>query len=889
MANYTCTSDMSLEQCITNGSMVNGENLTINSGAKVTCDRTPSILIGIVNINQGELFIDGTNISSGNMINFVGEYGQTINAYGQGLFNVDGMWYNIGTTDGTNAQVFNLSTYYDSSFCVDVLPMIQIETGRRINYSTFSANSPSIDDWIYKSSNRSVMGRIVSTGVNYVVVKFLTGSLVNGDSIEIRKIVDDNGPDLQKAWSGTVNHASGDIREPGVYQEFGNSVVNGISHIGAFHHGIGGFVFSNIFQSTTLTMGTASGTTGGFVPPSGCNVRVPNVHFSTSNITNYTSNNTYHDGGTQEYNRYNLGTSNGGKVNLNLCNVGSSFFGCSAANEFKCYNVGATISIGSTIAGTKTIYHNSCVCADPLDLAGNNQPFHLTDLANGTEVKDCYSVSAACIYSFDISSSVDINISGCIVSDAGQGTNIAIRGPKYRFIRSKNIIFNNNAAIGNNSSSTYPIIFVQTCENFSLNHFIFSSTQSETTQTNNIPGFVVSEMSKDIEFIGMEMIGLGVPGRWFFQIDDVTDLRVRCIGLIDDQIDFGAYADEFIYIGGSCEKIDVARCWKKNGGIKNFSNAASNSKNIRIVNSSADYASLFRPSAVDNVLWKGVHAGSGNPGGTTGIEDTIAANYGYQFTDGFRSDTIGYIVCNNKAPSTDINYVTIIAGNPLFYNNGYLNMVSGDIIEIEMSYFARGHISFSGTYTSSVAQSVWNANEWTNITVDFQYDVGSGWNGTWLNARTATNWTGISIIAATGVKLKYRYTATGIQNYMSMFIIDTVTSIAIQKSNYYTIDQNLVEVKVIVKKVSDMSLLQNAMVLLEADSGGDLAIGTDILKGLTDSNGEIKDEEFLFTNDQPVIGKARMATSPPFYKTSNISGTITEDGLLLTAYMILDQ
>ena len=68
MANYTCTSDSTLEECITAGSMVNGENLTINTGAVVTCTATPSILIGQVTINEGRLFVDGVNISSGNVM-----------------------------------------------------------------------------------------------------------------------------------------------------------------------------------------------------------------------------------------------------------------------------------------------------------------------------------------------------------------------------------------------------------------------------------------------------------------------------------------------------------------------------------------------------------------------------------------------------------------------------------------------------------------------------------------------------------------------------------------------------------------------------------------------------------------------------------------------------
>lgn len=788
MTNYTCTTDMTLEACITAGPMNSGDDLTINAGAKVTCDRTPSILIGVVNINEGELLIDGANIGSGNMINFVGEYGQTINAHGQGTFNVDGAWYSLGTTDGTNAQTFNLATYYDSSFCVDVIPMIQVETGRRINFDNGSGVTPAVDDFMYKSSNRSVMGRIVEVQSTYIVVKYLTGTLADNDEIQIRKIVDNNGPDLQKSWTADVNHASGDILESGIYQEFGNTVINGVSQLSAFHHGVGGFAFANVFQSTTLTMGTASGTTGGFVAPSGCNVRIPNTHFSTSNITNYASNNTYQDGTTQEYNRYNLGTTNAGKVYMDICNIGSAFFGCLSANVFELNYVGATVSIGSMIAGTKVKYHNCCVCGDPLDLALNTMPFHISDLPNGAEVIDCMSISGACVTTFFCADSSDLTITGNIVSDAGSGTNLQIRGPKYNLTRCIDVTFNNNIAIGNNDTSTYPSLMIQTCENVNVNMFIIS-TQTETTQTFNMEGITVTELSDNINIVGVEIIGTGTCGRWFMTLTDVINTKVRGMGIIDDPIDFGAYADDMVRIGGSCNGLSIARCYKKNGGWKQFTNTFQYAKNVEILDCGCDYNGVFRPFAVDGIQFHGLASGSGNPGSTTGIDDAYAANYGFQFHDGYRTDIIGYIVCLNKPPSTTNNFVTITAGSPMFLNNGYLNMVSGDVIEFEMDYFARGHISFPGTYTSCLAGSAWNANEWVNVTVDFQYDIGSGWNGTWLNARTASNWTGITIVAATGIKLKYRYTATGTSTWMSMFIIDTVTSIAHRRANYYTIDQ----------------------------------------------------------------------------------------------------
>ena len=116
MANVTITSNTDMESLIATG-LLDGENITINSGAVLTCTETPSVLIELVTINEGELHIDGLNISSDNVINFVGEGGlldgsndQTITVNGQGKLNITGDWFNIGTTDGTNSQAIDLST-----------------------------------------------------------------------------------------------------------------------------------------------------------------------------------------------------------------------------------------------------------------------------------------------------------------------------------------------------------------------------------------------------------------------------------------------------------------------------------------------------------------------------------------------------------------------------------------------------------------------------------------------------------------------------------------------------------------------------------------------------------------------------------------------------------
>ena len=177
MADYTAITDMTMVQCIATG-MNNGDNLSIDDGATVTCKETPSILLGQIDIDNGKLLIDGVNITSGKMINFVGEQDEEINVYGEGAFEVNGAWVNVGTTTGVGSQVGDISATgfdYWNSTLEDAIPMIQIETGRRIYYSGSSGTLPEVDDFIRKTSNKSVLGRIVevNTTLNYIVVRYL--------------------------------------------------------------------------------------------------------------------------------------------------------------------------------------------------------------------------------------------------------------------------------------------------------------------------------------------------------------------------------------------------------------------------------------------------------------------------------------------------------------------------------------------------------------------------------------------------------------------------------------------------------------------------------------------------------------------------------------------
>ena len=100
---------------------------------------------------------------------------------------------------------------------------------------------------------------------------------------------------------------------------------------------------------------------------------------------------------------------------------------------------------------------------------------------------------------------------------------------------------------------------------------------------------------------------------------------------------------------------------------------------------------------------------------------------------------------------------------------------------------------------------------------------------------------------------------------------------------------NSVTVKVTALDVDTSAAVVGARVYLTAAAGGDLSVGTVILNDLTNASGVLQTTSFAFTNNQPVTGRVRRASTGTFYKTSQLTGTITSAGLDTTTFMIKDQ
>jgi len=877
MANQTVTVNKTLTQVISDG-LGNGQNLTINAGATVTVTESPTVLVGQISINDGELLLDGANAT--NPIVFVGELNEEVNVNGAGVLRSSLGWWEFPTTSNGNAnQTFNVSTYFDSAgIDADVFSGVWVETGRRINYDGGSGVAPVVGDWVFAVNDQSIHGRITevsgTASSGYFVVRFLTGSLSNNDQIELHTIQDHFGPDYQISWTGNCNGA--DVLESGVYQEFGNAHQNNINGMSLCGAGMGGFVFAQAYQSNTLTFGDG---TNGFIPPNGAKIRVPMVHFATGTTTTFAADASIWGTGTS---RYELETVNGGDCYLDGASFGSAYFEDSLGGQFQASYCAANTGFGVYAAIGRTSYDH-CIFVGDIDgdtlSAGRSVP-PIVDLVSGADIRDCLGVAtndSAETSQFGGQTSIGVNIERCIQLGVSVAT-------EAEFVRVNDFTVYDFVMIG------APFVFTTS------NNATIKLLKTQRNMDGSVAGsdqIYMSASCSNIKFTGWEILNNSCPDDSKIAIVDSNNIAVRGFHFIDRKFDNealgGTQGEEFVSIGGLCSDITLSRCWTDRGTPNEFALIASGtSKNVLIQNCSGEYNGEIDPDGI-NTLFRGFHGGSGKLGSGSGLETDYPGTAGAMMGDAFESNTKGYIYYR-AAPGTDEYPLTILSGNPKFTKDGDVDSVSGDQWEVDMGYVALGHIAFSGnvTTTRNAIQTAEGVNNWSQVDIDFQYDTGTGYNGTWLDLRTPSNLTSISGMVD-GIRLKLRFTGNATTVNGQAITIHTTTTIADQYANLYPLDQAEVDLAVTVLDAATLAPIQNARVYVLAGPGGPLTEGSVIINGLTNSSGQILVNSYAYAGDQPVIGKARRGTNPTFYKSAIISGAITTSGLDVSAFMVKDQ
>lgn len=183
-----------------------------------------------------------------------------------------------------------------------------------------------------------------------------------------------------------------------------------------------------------------------------------------------------------------------------------------------------------------------------------------------------------------------------------------------------------------------------------------------------------------------------------------------------------------------------------------FYNAVNSSKNVLIENCSTNvtvYKNLV--SAALNQIVKNCNMAAIVPASTASI-------YGSEFYHHFTSSTAGRLGVKFSEPTAEYapyittSFTTSSTGTSGFNSSQGMALVnSGDYAIFEFPFRIKGIDSFQNS-----APTVTTA---TNMTVEYQIDTGSGWNGTWKTFN-ASNLSGETVDEVAGFKFKLRFTAS---------------------------------------------------------------------------------------------------------------------------------
>lgn len=253
--------------------------------------------------------------------------------------------------------------------------------------------------------------------------------------------------------------------------------------------------------------------------------------------------------------------------------------------------------------------------------------------------------------------------------------------------------------------------------------------------------------------------------------------KVRNIGAAGAALSLGsANASGVVFNGGgNNDDIRLQRIYVSNTRTGPWA-VVNSDTNLLITNFVADYADTSAVAAL-NATVKGVS----QTGTTTGQ----TAVYGSHWIDSFVSATVGKIqIMCNEPTAVSASQCAITGGAPKFNSAGQVAMTSlTDEIIWEMPYFAKGHTSLANLAITLVGTNT------GNLSYSFQYNMGAGYNGSWLTLNAANLSGAGSINPAIGVKLKVRVNCTVANsgNLLTNISIPTVTN-ATDQLNQYPLD-----------------------------------------------------------------------------------------------------
>jgi hypothetical protein len=647
-----------------------------------------------------------------------------------------------------------------------------------------------------------------------------------------------------------------------------------------------------------ITIATSSPVCG-YKPPTGCKVRVPNIHISNSSSANWALNIM----STTLTDRWDFTTTNSGVVNMIKANC-NNYLLFSQAYALTLDNVGTFDQINISEIATKPVLTNIAV---GIPLAVDNTPLSITSCFAGVEITDGATFkyeqeSGDTGLTFNDIDALTIN--GLRMYNCGDNTAATLtRGSAVylaTFTRVTNSTLTNLYCIGTG-------IILNTCVNVDVINLKYADQVENvnTSTSNGVYAINIGGGSSDVRVSGLVIDDSAAnqhPYAGLVTIGASYNCEVKNIGTYASPYNCGSAnaSGVIVNLGGNGSGHKLRRCYCSNLRTGILGTVNSDTR-ILIENINGDFADA-QAIATLNCVTKNVAATNSTTGQT--------AVYGTHWSNYFTSTTAGRVLAHmNEPTAVSASECAITSGTPKFLSTGNVSMPTvGDQITMTMPYFLIGCTSLA-----NVAPTLTGTNT-GNFTYEYQIDKNdlTGWNGTWktLSAANLSGETGIT--ADKGFKLKYRITtATGSStNALTYIRIDTVTNSTDIQRQYYLENPTFTYTGVVTgSSLTGYIDSTDAYIDYQTESGGNAVITTpwnsnysalirlrkggyqpvELTTTITDTSASIPvamtDWTTIPNTDPGALGitVTNHGASPVTWNSKNFSITITTTNDLLTA------
>jgi hypothetical protein len=669
-------------------------------------------------------------------IQIVGARSTTVTVPRLGKLEALGDWYELGATNGQDNQTIQLPF-------IDAVPAIQIETAPGSNvyewwlnagnrWQSAHANALSfipVDErgkYFGQTFRREDAG--TTSGSNIVTVASTAGLEVGAPIAFLTGFIDPDNLYISEITNATSFRVSTNSNSTGT-----NRLI--------------------IVTQPTLQLAFRGDFNCGLKPEAGCKIRIPNVILGTSTAGPNDSN--LWRGQIQEgvgTDRWDINTTLAGAILYNKI-LDSAYFGASvAAYSVEVRDSCSFAQIHSNTA-TAPILNN---CGVGISGANVIAPITFSNQFTGLEMDGVFASrysdsSGASVFS--IVDCANISIQNCKSQLFGSLTSIAHSHAAvntYSIVRCFDVQLMNIYSVGGGISLSQ----VSRC---SVSNIQFSDLiGGETVTTHPASAIRVTDTSSSIFIDGFSNYAGLTNVHPYAEIlncgTSSSGVELRNVGTPTSPYNMGsANACGRIASANVSANIILRRCYTFNTRLDAF-NFANTVQNVLLENVWGDYNDLQAVRAIVCLI-KG--------GRWTNSVTEQSSVYGRHWEDAFTGATTGRILiaCNEPLSSTASQAISSFGPRSGYTSSGSVSMVNvGDSVTWEMPYFALGHTALANstpTFTGTRAG---------NHLIEFQYDLGSGYNGTWLTAN-ASNLSGVGAInPEIGVKLKVRATITTAAN-----------------------------------------------------------------------------------------------------------------------------